>query len=556
MKRIHTALIYFGLAMVGIGIQAASLGADFDGDGMPDQQEVAEHRDMLMRDHDIFSNNRWFVQQAWRDLFLASADNATLITWTAQMDNGMTRNALLRTLVQSPQFINGVAPAGRLRWAAGEGMDPLPTWTQLRADVVEYQRTASWNGLAQRLAGSAAFAARFPQASSLEFIRAIYAQAGLSLSAMEENRLAGDLDSGTRTRSDIVLGIANDGAFIKRSQAQIWSVVLTTLLWQRGLAEGYATGSLAYLDGLAMQDGWNFMAASIEMTAATHPEHYNANVENFINTVVRQGDYLSRFLIAQHDTDHDQLPDSLEIPPYQDRMVKDHNVFTNPTFFSWQQSRDFLFREYNTHLMRQWDAYLPGGPYSDEVLIARLLHSPILQDTAGALWLMYRAAFDATPRFSDFYYGGARMRSRSTLQGLARELVARPEFKSRYPQASHEAFVQALFMNVLKRAPTSAELSRWIGALDGGASRGELLLDLARSQEYQTPERLARRSWDLLHLAMLRSNVPALDAEERQQLASLSAAYAANSMDRIVEIEAQRARHHLDSPAYRARFLP
>lgn len=132
----------------------------------------------------------------------------------------------------------------------------------------------------------------------------------------------------------------------------------------------------------------------------------------------------------------------------------------------------------------------------------------------------------------------------------------KPDCHPVYPQVDNSVFIQALYHDVLQRMPRSDELSRWSRELNAGMSRGKLLLELSQSQEYRTPERLAQRSCELLHLAMQRSNVPSLAAGERLQLSALAAAHAEGNMTQLLDLEAQWARQHLDSGRYGTRFLP
>lgn len=558
MKRVGFSVILVWFLAVGLSANAVSLKPDYDGDGMPDQQEVVEGLDPLLRDHDIFTSNRWFVQQAWRDLFIREIDTSALTTWTAQMDNGLTRKALLRTLVQSDDFARSVAPAGRVRWAAGEELDASPTHARLRADIVEYQQTLSWKPLAKRLSDSPAFAARFPQTSALEFVRAIHARANLTLSVMEETELASRLDAGTLTRDDIVLIIANDSRFVRATEGRVWGVVLDTLLRQCGPTEGLPADGLIHLDALARLDAFLFLIEVIQPGTQTHPESYNVGMENIANIMLTRGEYVTRFMVFPADSDRDQVPDIVEQYWKKNVLVKDNDIFGPLGRFDDQQARDFLFREPDQAMELLSQQYLNSiGPVvPNEVRIAHLLHYSRVQNTIGKLWLMYRAAFERSPRFSDFSYGGARMRSNSPLHRLAAELVSTAQFEARYPQVDNSAFIEALYRGILQRPPRSDELLRWTRELNAGTSRGNLLLELSQSQEYRTPDRLAQRSWELLHLAMQRSNVPTHTAAERQQLSALVAAHATGNLTQILDLEAQRARQHLDSGSYRARFLP
>ena len=68
---------------------------------------------------------------------------------------------------------------------------------------------------------------------------------------------------------------------------------------------------------------------------------------------------------------------------------------------------------------------------------------------------------------------------------LADFFTASPEFAATYGALDNTAFVTLLYNNVLGRAPDPAGLSGWVGLLQGGMSRGQVLLGFSDSVEYQ-----------------------------------------------------------------------
>ncbi len=75
---------------------------------------------------------------------------------------------------------------------------------------------------------------------------------------------------------------------------------------------------------------------------------------------------------------------------------------------------------------------------------------------------------------------------RGNVYAIADFFVQSPEFQVRYPESlTNEAFVAALYENMLGRAPDADGLTFWVGLLNAGASRGSVLADFTNTLENQ-----------------------------------------------------------------------
>ena len=72
-----------------------------------------------------------------------------------------------------------------------------------------------------------------------------------------------------------------------------------------------------------------------------------------------------------------------------------------------------------------------------------------------------------------------------TLTQLADFFTASPEFIALYGALDNTQFVTLLYANVLGRVPDPAGLSGWVALLNGGFTRGQVLLGFSDSVEYQ-----------------------------------------------------------------------
>jgi hypothetical protein len=71
----------------------------------------------------------------------------------------------------------------------------------------------------------------------------------------------------------------------------------------------------------------------------------------------------------------------------------------------------------------------------------------------------------------------------NSLQSAADAFVASQEFTNRYGALSNSDYVAALYVNVLGRQADSTSLANWVAQLNGGASRGQVLLGFSESPE-------------------------------------------------------------------------
>jgi hypothetical protein len=108
-------------------------------------------------------------------------------------------------------------------------------------------------------------------------------------------------------------------------------------------------------------------------------------------------------------------------------------------------------------------------------------------DLGGApsqAYRLYQAAFDRAPDAEGLGYWIDRLDEGAALQRAAAEFIGSSEFAQRYGASpSDEAFVEALYLNVLSREPDSAGRTYWLEALDGGLDRGKILTNFSESDE-------------------------------------------------------------------------
>ncbi len=116
---------------------------------------------------------------------------------------------------------------------------------------------------------------------------------------------------------------------------------------------------------------------------------------------------------------------------------------------------------------------------------AQLPNSIDLQGHEGMAYRLYQAAFDRMPDVPGLAYQTHALDIGLSLNLVASNFVASPEFASRYGTLDDQAFVTRLYANVLHRAPDEGGLQYHLDHLAHGFARGDVLAGFSESPENQ-----------------------------------------------------------------------
>jgi hypothetical protein len=186
------------------------------------------------------------------------------------------------------------------------------------------------------------------------------------------------------------------------------------------------------------------------------------------------------------DCDGDGIPNAVELLQGTNPLVKDNDVFGNARLFAMQQYRDFLSREGDPAGITGWTNLITGGTYSRLQVIDAFLSSTEFSGFVAPVVRLYFATFLRVPDYDGLTFNAGLVRNGTvTLTQLADFFTASPEFAATYGSLNNTQFVTLLYNNVLGRAPDPAGLSGWVGLLNSGYTRGQVLLGFSDSVEYQ-----------------------------------------------------------------------
>lgn len=105
------------------------------------------------------------------------------------------------------------------------------------------------------------------------------------------------------------------------------------------------------------------------------------------------------------------------------------------------------------------------------------------KDDVAKLGRLYKAAFDRKPDIGGLNYWVDEWEDNMSPLEVAARFYDSEEFNLRYGNPSSEGFIDLLYENVLDRDPDAGGLNYWVGELNSGMDRSEVLARFAESTE-------------------------------------------------------------------------
>ena len=137
------------------------------------------------------------------------------------------------------------------------------------------------------------------------------------------------------------------------------------------------------------------------------------------------------------------------------------------------------------------------GDSGDDQLYGDGFAAHFASATAATVFRLYQATLDRAPDragqidWTERLETGAR-----TLNDVANGFIGSAEFQNVYGDLSNNAFVNQLYRNVLNREADESGLADWVGRLDSGTSRAEVVLGFSQSPEFVANTQAAARAFE------------------------------------------------------------
>jgi hypothetical protein len=108
-----------------------------------------------------------------------------------------------------------------------------------------------------------------------------------------------------------------------------------------------------------------------------------------------------------------------------------------------------------------------------------------IDGTAGRAYRLYQAAFDRAPDLGGLGYQMHDLDTWLTLEQVAFNFIASPEFQSKYGNVDDTGFITLLYRNVLHREPDPGGLEYHLGEFAQHQTRADMLIHFSESPENQ-----------------------------------------------------------------------
>lgn len=247
--------------------------ADTDGDGVPDDQEVAFGLDPNVRDNDVFGSATLFARQQYRDMLGREIDPSGESYWVNNIRAGsQSRSSMIESIALLSEYRDVVGPVFRLYSAYFLRKPDESGWTFWP----QQYRSGAWTfiGISDFFAGSPEFKQRYGTLNNGQFVDLIY-QNVLGRAPDPGGRAfwVDELNSGRRTRGQVMADFSESPENKSKTDAD---VKVFSLYW-------------SMLGRFADPSGFDFWTAQLR---AGQP------YANLVNALINTAEYKSRFLGA------------------------------------------------------------------------------------------------------------------------------------------------------------------------------------------------------------------------------------------------------------------
>lgn len=172
-----------------------------------------------------------------------------------------------------------------------------------------------------------------------------------------------------------------------------------------------------------------------------------------------------------------------------DEFTARYGTLTNAEFVRLVY-RNVFGREAGADGSTYWSGQLNNGAKRGEMMVSfseseefrRLTNQQVARlDEVGPIARLYRAYFLRPPTPKGLAYW---INSGLPPAVVSERFAESQEFASRYGTVSDREFVELIYKNVLGRSPTLAGTAYWLGALQRGKNRGDVVLEFANTSEF------------------------------------------------------------------------
>ena len=259
---------------------------------------------------------------------------------------------------------------------------------------------------------------------------------------------------------------------------------------------GEGTDTLISVENASFVDG--ILTFDVDSRAAQVMRMYDAAFDRMFD----QGGFEANLDVLESGVSLNTLASAfLNSAEFQAR----YGTLSNQAFVE-QLYRFTLNREGDPGGVQTWVNALNGGASRTDILVAFSESAEHRNLTAGTLnaglWVaddqakiiarMYDATFDRLPDVGGLTAWTNQLKGGTPLLTIAAAFAGSAEFQQRYGALSNQAFVEQLYRFCLNREGDPGGIQTWVNALNGGATRAQILATFSESAEHVN---LTASSW-------------------------------------------------------------
>ncbi|HEX5735108.1 MAG TPA: DUF4214 domain-containing protein [Blastocatellia bacterium] len=213
--------VFFGTPSDNLSIVVNATDSDSDGDFIPNTVETVEGTNPSVKDNAVFTNNRLFAMQQYRDFLGREGDPEGITFWTGQLNaNTLNRAQVIEQFFNSNEFQIGTAPITRLYMAY---FLRIPDYEGLQWWLNQYRNGQSLPSISAEFAGSSEFINRYGSLNNADFVTLVY-QNVLGRAPDQEgfNYYLGRLNTGSISRGGMMLDFSESAENKNRTYNRVY----------------------------------------------------------------------------------------------------------------------------------------------------------------------------------------------------------------------------------------------------------------------------------------------------------------------------------------------
>lgn len=189
-------------------------------------------------------------------------------------------------------------------------------------------------------------------------------------------------------------------------------------------------------------------------------------------------------------------------------------VVANTKYAPFDTASEFVEQQYVDILRRQptaeevaYQARLLEQGRDPADLIVEFVQSPEANSNIRAVVRLYRTYFLRNPDHLGLLHWIGRRQAGIRLSDVSNQFATSHEFALRYGTLDDEEFVDLVYHNVMRRDPDAKGKEFWLGRLDVGLYRGQMMTSFSDSPEY-TAESWGQTIAITLYNGMYQRSIP------------------------------------------------